>query len=79
VTAIQLLEAEERETAARELCRACYDSLLVARAQEPGNAHELAACRSQLAQAEDRHQRVLAQLWRARSAYYVGRCCYACS
>lgn len=74
MTAMGLVEAEEAERAAQALCRVCYESLLIARSQAPSNATELAACRTQLQQAEGRHERVLAQLWRARASAFLGRC-----
>lgn len=74
MTAMGLVEAEEAERAAQALCRVCYDSLQIAKCQGLSNAVEIAACRTQLQQAEGRHERVLAQLWRARASAFLGRC-----
>ena len=67
-----LIEAEEVERAARALCRATYEELLEAKAQEPSAANRMAVCRISVAQAELRHDRALAQLWRARTNYHFG-------
>lgn len=70
---ITLYEAQQAETAARELCRVAYDALLAAKAAHPSSAADLAVCREDLTRAEARHVRVLGQLWRARTAHAVER------